>query len=61
MAEPSWTYQELQAELREFERQLKAAGLKPNSIQTVNGHRELPVDGRETSPLVDSRTPQLRT
>ena len=34
MAEPTWTYRELQAELREFERQHKAAGLKPNSVQT---------------------------
>lgn len=34
MTEPSRTYEELQAELQEFERQLKAAGLKPNSIQT---------------------------
>lgn len=35
MTEPTWTHQELQAELREFERpELKAAGLKPNSLQT---------------------------
>lgn len=34
MAEPSWTYDDLQTELREFERQLKAAGLKPSSVHT---------------------------
>jgi hypothetical protein len=34
MTEPSWTYPELQADLQLFERQLKAAGLKPTSIQT---------------------------
>lgn len=34
MTETSWTYEEPQAELRESERRLKAAGLRPDSTQT---------------------------
>ena len=34
MAEQSWTHEELLAELVEFERELKAAGLRNSSVHT---------------------------
>jgi hypothetical protein len=38
--EPSWTLAELQAELRRFEADLRAAGLKENSVATYVGRTQ---------------------